>query len=106
MPAATTTPAQRASPLSAPSPCSLSSVAADVPANHLDPVGPIVTPPVPDAEGVGNMLRPQEGGQVFVVAAGGVVAADGENGIEPAQRREPAVVVLVHQEIARVVEID
>src|SRR6185437_7056590 len=81
-------------------------VAADVSADHLDPVGPIVTPAVPYAKLVGNMLRIEEAGQVLVVAARGVVAADGENGIEPAESREPIVVVLMREEVAGVVEVD
>src|SRR5258708_223083 len=83
----------------------LSIVSADVQEKHLLPIRPIVRPSVPQAQGVADALLPENFGQPFVGIAYPVVAADGQDDILSPEQFEPARVVFVGDEIARIVEI-
>src|SRR5574340_148270 len=82
-----------------------SRVAADVAADHLPPPGPVVRPAVPDPQGMRNMPGAQQPGQILVVRPRAVVAPDGQDDVQPAERLEARGIVLVHQKVAGIVEV-
>src|SRR6266516_3221472 len=79
---------------------SRSIVTADVHADHLLPVRPIVNPAIPDA------LAPEDAREVLVVSARRIVAPNSKNNVYVPQGIQPRRIVLVLDEVARIIEID
>src|SRR4051794_11781267 len=84
----------------------VSIVTPDIPVQHLLPPGPIVRPAVPEAEGITDVPAPEDAGDLLVALPEGVVPAGDEDDVHPLQRGDPARVLLAHDEIDRVVEVD
>src|SRR5919109_3549679 len=84
----------------------MSVVSSDILADHLLPVWPIVRPTIPDAQGVADALVPQESRDRLVVGVGRVGAADRQDDVLPAERLQPAWVVLQGQKLGGIAGVD
>src|SRR6266478_5881576 len=84
----------------------LSIVTTDIHAYHLFPPWPVMGPAIPDAQGMPDILAPQDAGEVFVIRTEGFITASGEDDVHVAHCRQPGRVMLIPHEIAGIVEID
>src|SRR2546421_4035503 len=85
---------------------SRSIVTTDVHSDHLLPPWPIVNPAIPDAQSMPDVLVPEDTRKVLIVRARGIVTANGENNVHVPHCIQPRRILLVLDEVARVIEID
>src|SRR5262245_2383416 len=74
--------------------CSLI-VTVDVEGHHLLPIGPVVRPAIPDAQRVPDIFAPENAGEILIVGARRIVAADRQGDVDASQRIQPLLVMLV-----------
>src|SRR5947209_15772849 len=78
---------------------SRSIVTADVHADHLLPIRPIVNPAIPDAQGMPDTLAPEDAREVLVVPARRIVAPNSKDNVHVPQGIQTRRIMLVLNEV-------
>src|SRR5438105_4893842 len=80
-------------------------VPADVRTNHFFPVGPVVGPPVPDAQRVADAFAPQDARHFPVVLACRIMLSNREDNVLMTECREASGITLMTHEIERIARV-